>query len=68
MADKYVYIAAMDVDPDKEADFNDCYDNEHVPGLLQVPGVLSATRYQALEGSPKYPRRLRDRERGRRDE
>ena len=26
MADKYIYIAAMDVDPDKEADFNDCYE------------------------------------------
>ena len=47
MADKYVYIAAMDVDPDKEADFNDCYDNEHVPGLLKVPGVLSARRWRA---------------------
>ncbi len=54
MADKYVYIAAMDVDSDKEADFNDCYDNEHVPALLKVPGVLSANRYCAEEGSPKY--------------
>lgn len=54
MAAKWVYIAAMDVDPEKEADFNEVYDTEHVPALLTVPGVLSATRYQALEGSPKY--------------
>lgn len=54
MADKYVYIAAMDVDPSKEADFNDCYDTEHIPALLAVPGVLSAKRYRAEDGSPKY--------------
>ena len=56
MAEKatYLYIAAMDVDPEKEDDFNEVYDTEHVPALLAVPGVLGATRYQALEGSPKY--------------
>ena len=54
MADKYIYIAAMDVDPDKEADFNDCYETEHIPALLRVPGVHSAKRYRAEEGSPRY--------------
>ena len=41
---KYVFIASMDVDPDKEALFNEVYDTEHVPNLLKVPGVLSVTR------------------------
>ena len=41
---KYLFIASMDVDPDKEAIFNEVYDTEHVPMLLKVPGVLSATR------------------------
>ena len=35
---KYVFIASMDVDADKEALFNEVYDTEHVPALLKVPG------------------------------
>jgi hypothetical protein len=41
---KYLFVASMDVDPDKEALFNEIYDAEHVPNLLQVPGVHAATR------------------------
>ena len=40
----YVFIASMDVDADKEAIFNEVYDTEHIPFLLAVPGVRSATR------------------------
>ena len=35
---RYVFIASMDVDPDKEDLFNEVYDTEHVPYLLEVPG------------------------------
>ncbi len=64
-----LFIASMDVDPDKEALFNEVYDTEHIPTLLKVPGVISARRYQrkpltmmiggerrtiAAEGEPKY--------------
>jgi hypothetical protein len=41
---RYVFTASMDVEPDKEAIFNDVYDNEHVPCLLKVPGVVAVTR------------------------
>jgi hypothetical protein len=41
---KYLFIASMDVDPDKEAIFNEVYDTEHIPLILKVPGVLSARR------------------------
>jgi hypothetical protein len=34
----------MDVDPDKEAIFNEVYDQEHVPLISKVPGVISITR------------------------
>ena len=66
---RYVFTAAMDVDPDKEALFNEVYDTEHVPELLKVPGVLSVTRTTleplkmsmggelktiVIEGEPKY--------------
>ena len=66
---KYLFIAAMDVDPDKEALFNEVYENEHIPLLLKVPGVLSIKRYATMpltmvlggetrtivaEGEPRY--------------
>jgi hypothetical protein len=28
---KYLFVASMDVDPDKETLFNEVYDTEHVP-------------------------------------
>ena len=43
---RYVFIASMDVDPDKEALFNEVYDQEHVPSLLKVPGVIAVTRFK----------------------
>ena len=41
---RYLFTASMDVEPDKEALFNEVYDREHVPNLLKVPGVISVTR------------------------
>ena len=41
---KWIFTAAMDVDPDKEALFNEVYDQEHIAFIKQVPGVISATR------------------------
>jgi hypothetical protein len=43
-----------DVDAEHEAEFNRWYDEEHIKRLLQVPGFLSAGRYVALRGGPKY--------------
>ena len=42
----YVFTAAMDVRPDKEALFHEVYDREHVPSLLTVPGVISVARFE----------------------
>jgi antibiotic biosynthesis monooxygenase (ABM) superfamily enzyme len=44
----------MDVEPEKEKEFNDWYDKEHIPALLKVPGVIGASRYISVEGTPKY--------------
>ena len=41
---RYVFIVSMDVAPEKEDLFNEVYDREHIPNLLEIPGVLSATR------------------------
>jgi hypothetical protein len=40
---KWIFTAAMDVDPDKEALFNEVYDQEQFR-FCQLPGVISATR------------------------
>jgi hypothetical protein len=44
----------VDIDSENEAAFNSWYDAEHVPRLLAVPGFLSAGRYVATRGGPKY--------------
>jgi hypothetical protein len=41
---RYLFTAAMDVEPAKDALFNEVYDREHVPSLLQVPGVIAVAR------------------------
>jgi len=41
---KWIFTAAMDIDADKEAIFNEVYDEEHIPLITKVPGVISATR------------------------
>jgi hypothetical protein len=51
IATKYVFIASMDVAPEKEALFNEVYDGEHVPNLLKVPGVRSVTRLRTERAS-----------------
>ena len=66
---KFLFTAAMDVDADKEALFNEVYDTEHIPQLLKVPGVLTVQRFTLVpltmsiggetktivaEGEPKF--------------
>jgi hypothetical protein len=46
---KYIFSAAMDVDPAKDALFHEVYDTEHVPLLLKVPGVISVARFKKRE-------------------
>jgi len=43
-----------DIDAEFEAEFNRWYDEEHIARLLEVPGFLSAGRYRAVKGGPKY--------------
>jgi hypothetical protein len=46
---RYLFSAAMDVQPDKDAVFNEVYEREHVPMLLEVPGVVSVARFKTRE-------------------
>lgn len=47
-------INAMNVDPAKEAEFNEWYDHEHIPALSKVPGVLAARRFRDGKGTHRY--------------
>src|SRR2546422_9046759 len=44
---RYLFSAAMSVQPDKDALFNEVYDKEHVPSLLGVPGVIAVARFKS---------------------
>ncbi len=46
---RYLFIVSMDVDPECERLFNEVYDQEHIPYLMQVPGVRGVSR---LKGEP----------------
>ena len=43
---KYLFIASMDIDPEREALFNEVYNTEHCPLLNETPGVVGVTRYE----------------------
>src|SRR4051794_26106265 len=44
---RYLFSAAMSVGRDKEPLFNEVYDKEHVPALLEVPGVIAVARFKS---------------------
>jgi len=48
----YVYVAQMDIPPEHEAEFNRIYDNDHIPIILEVPGVRGCQRFKLEQGSP----------------
>ena len=57
MADKKgagLLLLYADVPAEMEDDFNRWYNEEHLEERLSVPGFLSAARYEAVSGSPKY--------------
>jgi hypothetical protein len=44
----------VDVPADKEDEFNRWYNEEHIPELMAIPGVLNAARYEAVKSGPKH--------------
>jgi hypothetical protein len=51
----YVFWVMMDVEPHREALFNELYDHEHLPLLLKLPGSVNAVRYRTTApGEPRY--------------
>ena len=55
---KWLFVVITDcTDPSREKEFNDWYDNIHIPDVLETPGFLSATRYvnnNPTEGTGRF--------------
>ena len=45
---KYIFIVSMNVKSEFENLFNEVYDKEHIPYLLEVPGVNKVTRGKGM--------------------
>jgi hypothetical protein len=49
-----LFVSIGDIPAEHEEDFNRWYDDEHVPMIAAIPGVLRARRWRATEGTPRY--------------
>ena len=48
-----IFMVYVDIDARHAQEFNKWYNEEHLPELLSVPGILSAARYEAVKGGPQ---------------
>lgn len=52
-AARALFLAGRDLSAEHEAELHRWYEEEHVPRLLRVPGVLGARRFRASSGAPR---------------
>jgi hypothetical protein len=47
---KYLIFAFSDCkDPKREKEYNDWYDNMHMPDMLEIPGMIKASRWMSAD-------------------
>ena len=51
---KLIMEVRVDIDPEMEDEFNEWYNNVHVPGIVNCPGFISGRRYRSVRGEPSY--------------
>jgi len=49
----HFYMVTFEIAPEDEPDFNEIYDTEHIPNILQVEGVLQVIRLKDAEPTPQ---------------
>jgi len=55
---RYLLFAFSDCkDPSREDEFNEWYNNIHVPDMLETPGMIQATRWVAANPKPNQHRK-----------
>lgn len=47
-------LFTTDIDRALEDEFHRWYEEEHVPERMAIPGFITARRFRAIEGGPKY--------------
>ncbi len=52
MAEKYLHIVQTSPTPGREDEFNEWYENVHVPEVLRMPGFLSGQRFRLAAEDP----------------
>jgi hypothetical protein len=57
MARYQLFVFSDCNDPAREEEFNDWYDNVHLPDMLQVEGLVKATRWMTAENAVGQQRR-----------
>ncbi len=54
-----LYLVALSFNgSQREQEFNKWYNEVHVPDVLKAPGVIGATRYEAIRAQEAQPRYL----------
>ncbi len=53
-AARWLYVVHTDIPADISGEYNAWYDEEHLPRLVKVPGIVRARRYAAPDQSPRY--------------
>ena len=43
-----------DIAPDREAEFEEWFQREHLPERIAIPGFLAGRRYEAISARPRY--------------
>lgn len=51
---RWLYVVHTDIPDDVSQEYNTWYDQEHLPRLVQVPGIVRARRYVAPDQAPRY--------------
>ena len=55
---RYLFFAFSDCkDPAREDEYNEWYSNMHVPDILEIPGVVKATRWASATDKPNQTRK-----------
>ncbi len=45
----FFYQVTFEIAPEDEAEFNEIYDTEHIPNILEVEGVMQVIRFRDAE-------------------
>ena len=49
---KYTFVVLTNPTPGKEAEYNEWYNKQHIPDVLNIPGLVCAQRFRIAEDQP----------------